>query len=363
MRRVFVLGGTKPGYHKRYLRAIETLSEIFGEVYYQYADYKDNIPFSVPSNVYQLPVKLDRNELKKRGRITFEEKVKELFDEYGRDGYVYILDFLRFFPLYPFTHAYKVVFETFEYHPAGVLYSIPSYPFGKIKEWLLLPIYATMLDVSDGIVATAPRDVFPLNRKRGFSYDKVHFIPNLAATLIPPISKNQRRQSICYGATRKMSWKLMENVIEIWEKHGYVFDVFGGVKYDREISGKYYGFMPYEEYIRTLSQCKWVILTNTFPGYSPNINTLWSLPNKLFDALGAGTPVMVHKSNIAIAEFVERYGVGIVYNDHVGDELFEQAETKYDEILDNIRRNQKYFVWNDFKEKVYKEFLIRSYAL
>ncbi len=358
---VFVLGGTKPGYHKRYLRAVKVLSELFDIVYYQYADYSDDIPFDLPSNVVPLPVKLDKSKLKGKHRIDFEREVKDIFNRYGKSNGVYLLDFLRFYPLYPFKHARKVVFETFEYYPAGVLYSIPSYVLGKLKEWAFLPIYLKMLDVSDGIVATVPRDMFPANKILPNVRNKTFYIPNLAATTINPLPVSERRKAICFGATRKMSLFMIKEIVHVWEKHGFAFDVYGGATY-HDISGRQYQFLPYDEYMVSLSKCYGFIVTTVLPGYSPNINEIWTLPNKLFDTLGAGTPVLVHESNIAMAEFVNKYGVGLVYGDRVSDKDFDMFMSKYNNFLSNIRKYQGYFVWNKTKEQRYKRFLESVYG-
>lgn len=367
MRRLFVMGATKPGYFKRHLRAINVLAGLFDEVYYQYADYDDDVPFDLPINVIPLPLKIDREEFKSAKRIAFEKEIINMVREYGRD-YLYAFNFLRFFPFKPFTMPNRVIFETAEYYPAGVLYPIESYVVGKLKEWTLLPIHMRMLELVDGIVATVPRDVFPWNKIVPNFYQRfnVFYIPNFSALRIKPI--REREKVICFGATRKIDIKKMESVFLPFVREGYRVKLIGhdcGM-YDKLPSYiSCVGYIPYSDYVKILSRCAFSVMEQNYPGYSPNLNMIWTIPHKFFDSLGAGTPVIVSEKYVPMSTLVKKYDVGVVLprSGEITEEQIEDSLSKYDIYLRNIERNQGKFVWNKEKGKRYKDFLIRVYNL
>lgn len=55
-----------------------------------------------------------------------------------------------------------------------------------------------------------------------------------------------------------------------------------------------------------------------------------ALPNKLYEAVVSGLPVVVYQHNTAIANYVEKYGLGILLNDQ--DDLEEQLNRKISEF-------------------------------
>lgn len=84
-----------------------------------------------------------------------------------------------------------------------------------------------------------------------------------------------------------------------------------------------------------------------------------ALPNKLYEAVVSGLPVIVYQHNTAIANYVEKYGLGILLNDQ--DDLEEQIIRKIKEFdfrkYQSGRQEFLQLVLNDYNK--FKEILIQ----
>ncbi|MCU0460218.1 MAG: hypothetical protein MUE37_14145 [Bacteroidales bacterium] len=93
------------------------------------------------------------------------------------------------------------------------------------------------------------------------------------------------------------------------------------------------------------------------------INQRYSLPNKVFDYIAAGLPVLVSPLP-EVAALVERYGCGIVLTGVTPDEIAGQLQKLADDrpLLLSLRRNaeeaRRELTWE--KEKIKEQELIRS---
>jgi len=85
----------------------------------------------------------------------------------------------------------------------------------------------------------------------------------------------------------------------------------------------------------------------------------FALPNKFFDSIAAGTPVIVKESFVSMAKQVRNLGLGVVIDPSDFEESKKrtlEAYDNYETIIQNIEKHQNEFVWDQEKEK---EFLIR----
>ena len=83
-------------------------------------------------------------------------------------------------------------------------------------------------------------------------------------------------------------------------------------------------------------------------------NDLYALPHKFYDSIAAGTPVVVKKSFVSMARLVKELEIGVVIDpSNTEDSLrkIEDACQRYERILENIKKHQNLFVWDERKEE------------
>ena len=92
-------------------------------------------------------------------------------------------------------------------------------------------------------------------------------------------------------------------------------------------------------------------------------NDIYSLPNKFFDSLAAGTPVILAKRFISMKRIVEETNTGIVLNliEDADEDLrkLQSGLDHYDEYIESLKIHQDEFVWDDSKEAIFKDFVLR----
>lgn len=88
---------------------------------------------------------------------------------------------------------------------------------------------------------------------------------------------------------------------------------------------------------------------------------LFALPNKFFDSISAGTPVIVRDSFVTMSKLVKELGIGVVIEPEDVDKSVEdilRAYENYEILFENVVKYQDMFVWDEVKEKEFVEFVI-----
>jgi len=82
------------------------------------------------------------------------------------------------------------------------------------------------------------------------------------------------------------------------------------------------------------------------------------MPNKFFDSICAGTPVVVDKRFLSMASEVEKYGIGTVIDirnisQSISSFMKNSQKLEYESILKHISVYRDDFIWNREKEEKY----------
>lgn len=112
-------------------------------------------------------------------------------------------------------------------------------------------------------------------------------------------------------------------------------------------------FLPYKDLINKMS----VVLFNvlSFPKGPWKTNYI-AVPNRLFDSIGAGTPVLCSSDSIDVREIVDNNGVGYSFNVHDFDSSLSQLkdlisdEDRYNAILSNVEQYSVAMQWRNHRK-------------
>lgn len=169
--------------------------------------------------------------------------------------------------------------------------------------------------------------------------------------------KNEKLK-ICYVGILQEDRLLIEILDVIKNNEKYELHIGGFGKYEQKIadySKKYsniffYGSMNYYDVLRLEKECDILFAT-----YNPKIeNHKFSAPNKLYEAMALGKPIIVCK-NTGIDKLVDKNKLGIVINYDSNEFLkaIKLLEKNKDYESSKLLYNNKYS-WNVMKEKLKK---------
>lgn len=169
--------------------------------------------------------------------------------------------------------------------------------------------------------------------------------------------KNEKLK-ICYVGILQEDRLLIEILDVIKNNEKYELHIGGFGKYEQKIadySKKYsniffYGSMNYYDVLRLEKECDILFAT-----YNPKIeNHKFSAPNKLYEAMALGKPIIVCK-NTGIDKLVDKNKLGIVINYDSKEFLkaIKLLEKNKDYESSKLLYNNKYS-WNVMKEKLKK---------
>ncbi len=365
--KVLIIGYTHPKFDKRVFRTVQALSRV-AQVYYQYLTYKPEESIN-EGNIHYIPVykiQYRRNIVRKyRSRRSLDKAIMNLVEN-SDYNLLYLHHFPATAPLAPFKNARKlgkvVIYDIHEYHPQNFLKFLPK-PIEKIKEAVMWPVFKKQLLLSDGCIFVSEEtaeDVFRiLDIKR-----PTLVIPNYASKILKPGLESKRKE-ICYvGKVERSLTKKDAQILNALSKHGITFKTIGinaGEKVKNSIS---LPFLSYNDMLQEVaaSMFSWISYQTT--GDENYKNDLFALPNKFYDSLAAGTPVIVNERFVSMARIVKEKGVGVVINPQKVDESVQkilEAIDRYEEIFNNVMKHQNEFVWDEDKEKAFLEFVLGIY--
>lgn len=171
---------------------------------------------------------------------------------------------------------------------------------------------------------------------------------------------NKDKIKVCYVGILQDD-RLLVEITEQIKNTNLEFHIGGFGKYEnyfKEMSLKYdnikfYGQMKYEEVLKLESKCDILFAT-----YNPEIkNHTFSAPNKLYEAMALGKPIIVCK-NTGIDDIVKKEKIGFVINYSANEfiECINKISTKqFNEISSKTQKiyNNKYS-WQKMKEMMLK---------
>ena len=357
--KILIIGYTHPKYDKRVFRTVKTLA-MNHEIIYQYLANNDEVQYK-EGNITYLPLSNkiipEENEIRKLlDRKPFDKKISELV--MGLDyNILYMHHFLATKPLEPFKIAKKrgkkVVYDIHEYHPENFLAGLNGIA-GNIKITIMSHIFKKQLELSDLCIFVSEEMVKDVLRNSAISNKKIFLLPNYASMSIEPDASKKRKEIIYVGKiTRQLDdeKKIVGRLVE----HGFSFRIIGMDSSEfADIPRTYTPFLPYEEMMEEISKASFSLISYNTVENRKYKNDIFALPNKFFDSIAAGTPVIVKESFVSMAKQVRDLGLGVVINPLNVEESMQKildAYNNYDTILKNIETHQDEFVWNQSREE------------
>ncbi|MDN5338361.1 MAG: hypothetical protein PWQ20_1431 [Thermotogaceae bacterium] len=361
--KILVIGYIHPKYDKRVFRTVEMLSERF-EVIYQYRTEKDEKEY-VEGNVKYVPIKYEKNPKKKYileylSRKAFDRVVFDLIrnTEYN---IVYFHHFLASLPIEAFKVAKKrgkvVIYDIHEYHPENFMYALTGV-LKHLKEKVMWNIFEKQLRLSDKLIFVSKEtqeDVF-----KRLSINKPYLVfPNYANGVF--FSQNKEKKICIVGKTPRGITYEKEILKRLIDK-GFKLKLIG-MDSDvlADIPHEYKAFMPYDEMMKELSKCAFSLISYGTSQYENFKNFIYSRPNKYYDSLAAGVPVIVKNTFVSMAKEVEKYGIGVVINPKNVDESVDKilkAYENYDRLIENLKKHQEKFVFDRAKKEEFLKFIL-----
>lgn len=361
--KILVIGYMHPKNDKRVFRTVRALSERC-EVIYQYWTDKDEKEY-VDGNVRYMPVKYTKNTkgnyiVEYMRRIKFDRLILDMIENFEYDV-VYFHHFLASLPVEAFEVAKRrgkmIVYDMHEYHPENFLNALKGV-LKYLKEKVILNIFKKQLTLSDKVIFVSKEmqeDVY-----KRLSIDRPYLVfPNYADGVF---FSEKREKEICIvgGTTREFRYE--KQILNRLAELGFKIKLIGmGLDVLSDIPHEYKAFMPYEEMMKELSKCTFSLISYNTIGYENYKNDIFALPNKYYDSLAAGVPVIVKNTFVSMVKEVEKYGIGVVIDpkDVNGSvKKILDAYENYQALINNVKKYQHMFVFDESKKEELLRFIL-----
>ncbi|MGY4686320.1 glycosyltransferase [Petrotoga sp. DB-2] len=365
--KILIIGYMHPKFDKRVYRTVKSLSKVHG-IIYQYWTNKDENEY-IDENIKYIPIKYTKgtkgNPLKKLiNRRALDKKICDLVSEENYD-ILYMHHFLASRPLEPFKIAKKrnkkVVYDIHEYHPENFLAELEGI-IGYLKVKTIWRFFKKQLELSDLAIFVSEETRNDVVNKTNIDKEKTYIIPNYANFIIKPDIQKKSKEIVFVGKTSRQienEKKILKSLV----KKGFKFKVIGmDSKEFMDISHEYTNFLPYEEMMEELAKALFSLISYDEGNNRYNNNFKFALPNKFYDSLAASTPVIVKESFVSMAKQVEDLGLGVVIDPAKLEESIEKisnAYKNYENIIKNVEKHQKEFIWNEEKERKFVDLISR----
>ena len=359
---------------KRVMRTVKALSKL-GEVTYLYwSEKKEDIYCS--NGIIYVPffhrVQKDHPLHEWNSRKKHESEIINFLREHEFD-IIYFHHFATTRTLAPYAALSKkkttIITDFHEYIPEEYLYGIKAIP-RSLKSIIGNYLYKRLLKRSDGAVFVSWH-MHKMALKIKADLNSL-WIPNYGSFIVKPYQKVKRRKEIVFVGKiqRKMikETKILAKLIE----RGVTFTVIGSAPYSNVNYIKNINFlplMPYEKMIDYISKSAFTIISyDTLDKHGkPWINYIYSMPNKFFDSICAGTPVIVDKNFEEMKSFVEEDNTGLIIDRNNVEETSKLIlntwgdSSKYESLIDNISGKQERYCWDEKKEEQFLSFVLSTY--
>lgn len=361
---ILVIAFLHPKKDKRVMRTVEALSSI-DDVDYIYWSENESGHYA-EENVTFHPVlhhiNKQSNIRELISRRTHEAKMVQVACSL-RPELVYIHHFATVIPLEIYKRFGKmkvpIITDFHEYVPEEFLFGVNAIP-KIIKTSYAKSFYRKMLSRSTGAVFVSKWMID--DAKAIYPPLKTLWIPNYGDSSVETLAKERRNKEIVFvGSVRRDLEKERELLICL-RKKGYEFTTIGSSPLEG-ISGQCIPFLEYGKMIKRISQASFSIISfsSTDAGGKPLLNYVHSMPNKFFDSVVSGTPIIVDKRLEDIAQIVERDNLGIVIDRNNPEESAEKIDhiwkERYDNLLQAINKNKGSFLWEENKRREFLGFV------
>ncbi len=356
---ILIIGYTHDKYDTRVLRTVQALSKV-SKVIYQYLTYTDELPYE-EGNVRYFPTKCVDNREGSPLKKLFDRRPldKEIYRLIATEEYdvLYMHHFLATIPLKPFEIAKKrgkkIVYDIHEYHPENFLETLTGLSgYSKVK--IVQRIFNKQLELSDLSIFVSEELRDDALQNANINKERTYIIPNYALKKVNFDKKKKKKEIVYVGKiTRRIGNE--KNLIASLVDCGFSFRIIGmDVEIFSDIPHVYTPFLRYEEMMEEISKASFSLISYNCENAQYTKNYDFALPNKFFDSIAAGTPVIVKESFVSMAKQVRDLGLGVIINPLNVEESKKRildAYNNYENILKNIEKHQDKFVWNQEKEQ------------
>ena len=351
--KTLVVGYNHSWKDKRVMRTVETFSKL-GHVYYQFSGGIDLSAAQHNSDIQNFSLRRDEmlGTNKVIRRIRFDREILRLVEELDYD--------LAYFHSFPASQPVKI-FREVKKRGKKLLYDLHEImPEQFLPERLsflnpvLWKVLKTQLSLVDGVISVSEEALRMMFERTGIDKPKL-CLPNYATggVSFENVVKNAEI-AVVGGTHRKIS--IDSNLLNEIKRNFKLISI--GTTCD--IADEELPFMDYRLMMERISKVKFTLLafqSRTDPQY---VNDIYSLPNKLYDSLAAGTPVILDRRFVSMKRIVEDTQTGVVLDlveSSKHSSSFLNDSEAYDLYLDNLRRNYDEFVWDSSKEDYFLDFV------
>jgi len=367
--RILVIGYMHPKFDKRVYRTVESLSK-HHEVVYQYwmdrdekqaqSEEKTNIKYIPIVYIKRTQGKPLTELMRRRG---FDKRISQLVEQEEYD-ILYMHHFPASRPLEPFRIAKlrkkKIIYDVHEFHPENFLANLRG-KLKALKEHVMWNVFKKQLRLSDNVIFVSEEMKNYVLEEMKFRNKKALVMPNYASFAIKPNMEDKRREIIYVGKTPRNLEKEARLINKLTEK-GFSFKVVGNSS--QKIAGISHvsvPFLPYKDMMKEISGAMFSLISYMRANSGEPRNDSFALPHKYFDSLAAGTPVIVRKDFLSMANQVKKLGVGAIIDPENIERSVEkviEAYSNYSNILRNVEIYQHEFVWSEDKERQFLKFIL-----
>jgi len=365
MKKIFMIGYMHTKNDKRVERSVKALEKEF-EVKLQYLEKSNGLINDRQNLGIYLQRSVKKNILSRKvdSFLLLRQYDRKILAEVVNGDYdiLYIHGVSIFYPLKFFRIAKKrgkkIVFDMHEYYPQDYL-SYLKKPFSLIKEFIYEKlIFKNQLKLSDMVISVS-KGISQHIYSKNLYEQKIYYLPNYASYYIPSKDARKKEKSICFVGGTSRSIKTVLPLLKALSENGFSVKIIG-----THIAGfESLGFLAYQQMMEKLSESMFSLIAYDFD--PTMIEYAHSMPNKFFDSICAGTPVMVDKRFKSMASEVNKYGVGHVIDIHNVSQsinVFMRSSQKreYERILNHIAVYRDDFFWNSEKEERFRNELIKQ---
>jgi len=332
------------------MRTVAALKKL-GIVYYQFSgsampiEEEDLHYFAIEKQFMQ-----GRFSLQKRRN--FDKRILGLIRNTNCD-LIYFHGFPSSMPLKVFKFARKmgkkIIYDLHEIMPEQFLPERLSF-----LNPVLWKVLKTQLSLVDGVISVSEEALRMMLEKTGIDKPKL-CLPNYATGGVSFGNCVKNSEIAVVGGThRKIS--IDSNLLNEIKRNFKLISI--GTTCN--IADEELPFMDYRLMMERISKVKFTLLafqSRTDPQY---VNDIYSLPNKLYDSLAAGTPVILDSRFVSMKRIVEDTQTGVVLDlvePSKRSSSFLNDSEAYDLYLDNLRSNYDEFVWDSSKEDIFLDFV------
>jgi len=362
--KILIIGYEHPFSDKRTIRSAISLLKI-GKVYYQYLGNKTDAKKQSLQNVPLLPLnrgKKSRNFISwaKKWRL-FDKKIEDFIRNYKPD--------LVYFHYMPFTGSKlfkiaksvkaKIIFEIHEIIPEQFMHS--SKTINMIRP-LIWKEFRKAIDLSEGLIFVSEESAEYV-RSRLKNFDEYFILPNYALKRIASRSLIKRSKEVVFVGKvgRNINMKVAKALIN----QGYTLKVIGPKRMPETLQKsqniKLIPFLAYEQMMEEISKSMFSLLSFSTTNKKSYSNDIYSLPNKFFDSIAAGTPVIINEHFVSMKKYVGGDRIGVIIDSGNVEEAIEKIEKyveDYDENLERLMSVQDKYVWDEKKEQEFINFIL-----